>query len=93
MAAETLFQEPVSCDAAQTCSTAYQTTTSFTVQFTVGIGKAVTEWITGGFAVSEQWTTGNTYTCAGGSGDTVCTWYVNTELRTFKLPPDPKYQV
>ncbi|KAF8858500.1 hypothetical protein BDZ45DRAFT_714455 [Acephala macrosclerotiorum] len=33
------------------------------------------EWLTGGFDVSVSWTTGNTYSCTGNSGDTVCVWY------------------
>lgn len=55
----------------QSCSTEYST--EYSIEYSVSID-AGSEWISGGFSVAETWTTGNTYTCDGNPGDTVCVW-------------------
>ncbi|RYP57212.1 hypothetical protein DL770_010717 [Monosporascus sp. CRB-9-2] len=67
------LSENMQCGAAPTCSVGEQQSTSFTVGFTATVNPAA--WISGGFSVSQSWNTGNSYTCGGNSGDTVCVWY------------------
>ncbi|RYP43800.1 hypothetical protein DL768_009661 [Monosporascus sp. mg162] len=67
------LSENMQCGAAPTCSVGEQQSTSFTVGFTATANPAA--WISGGFSVTQSWVTGNSYTCSGNSGDTVCVWY------------------
>jgi hypothetical protein len=58
------------CASDSSCSVSQLTT------YTVGYTESATlaQWIGGGFSVSESFTTGNTYSCNGNAGDTVCVW-------------------
>ncbi|KAK4500860.1 hypothetical protein PRZ48_009052 [Zasmidium cellare] len=47
---------------------------SHTLMWSVNPGVIIDEWITGGFAVGESYTTGDTYTCDAAPGQTVCVW-------------------
>ena len=67
------LSETISCGSAAGCSVGNTDSKSYTVGFTATA--KLNEWISGGFSVSQTWTTGNTYTCNGASGDTVCIWY------------------
>ncbi|KAJ5601795.1 hypothetical protein N7510_011329 [Penicillium lagena] len=61
------------CGAAPSCTVGETESVSYTIGFSATA--TVDEWLTGGFDVSVSWTTGNTYSCTGASGDTVCVWY------------------
>jgi hypothetical protein len=65
------ISENNNCGAAPSCSVGETKTTSFTIGFSGGGSK----WVSGGFDVSKSWSTGNTYSCNGAKGDTVCIWY------------------
>lgn len=66
------LSQPLACDASPSCSVGQQESISYTIGFSATANPL--EWISGGFAVSETTTTGNSYTCGGGVGDTVCMW-------------------
>ncbi|KAI1812785.1 hypothetical protein GGS20DRAFT_587134 [Poronia punctata] len=68
------LSQTITCDQENGCSVGRQESESFTIGFSITSGSDITEWISGGFSVSESWTTGNSYTCNGGAGDTVCIW-------------------
>jgi len=57
------------------------------VSYTIGWTANLTpvSWISGGFSVSESWSTGNTYSCTGSTGEDVCVWY-NTAHTACKYP-------
>lgn len=55
------------------CSVGSQNSESITVGWTASASAA--GWISGGFGVTVTWTTGNSYTCNGNPGDTICVWY------------------
>ncbi|PCG96925.1 Hypothetical protein PENO1_065820 [Penicillium occitanis (nom. inval.)] len=67
------LSENINCGAADSCSVGQTESVSYTIGWTASA--TAEEWLTGGFAVSASWTTGNTYSCNGGSGDTICVWY------------------
>ncbi|KAF9761351.1 hypothetical protein IL306_003848 [Fusarium sp. DS 682] len=69
------LSENINCGNAQSCSVGKTDSESFTIGFTVSAGGPAATWISGGFGVSESWTTGNSYTCNGGPGETICIWY------------------
>ena len=69
------ISEIITCDQDAGCSAGESITESFSVSWSFGIGKKVTEWISGGFSVQESWSTGNNYVCQGAASDTVCIWY------------------
>ncbi|KAF5011964.1 hypothetical protein FDECE_1970 [Fusarium decemcellulare] len=70
------LSETISCSNAVSCSVGQTETTSFSIGFSVSLGDGPKGgWISGGFDVSKSWSTGNTYTCTGGPGETVCIWY------------------
>ncbi|KAF2758964.1 hypothetical protein EJ05DRAFT_499390 [Pseudovirgaria hyperparasitica] len=64
------LSQTITCDQENGCSTGQTETRSYTIGFSITGSPA--EWISGGFDVSTSWTTGNSYTCNGGPGDTVC---------------------
>ncbi|OQO06074.1 hypothetical protein B0A48_08662 [Cryoendolithus antarcticus] len=66
------LSETITCDQENGCTVGQQNSKSFTVGFT--FGRDILGWIDGGFGVEESWTTGNSYECNGGPGDTVCIW-------------------
>ena len=59
-----------------------------TIGFTIGIGKAITEWISGGFSVTTSWTTGN-WIIAPHSGD----WHAvaDTYRKIYEVDMNGKY--
>jgi hypothetical protein len=63
--------ETNTCSGGSDCSVAH--TTSETIGWTASMGGA--QWISGGFAVSESWTIGNSYSCSAHPGETVCVWH------------------
>ncbi|GIJ84868.1 hypothetical protein Asppvi_003719 [Aspergillus pseudoviridinutans] len=67
------LSENINCGASPSCSVGHEQSSSFSVEWSASA--AAFEWISGGFAVQEEWTTGNEYTCFGNQGDTVCVWY------------------
>ncbi|KAF5249676.1 hypothetical protein FANTH_4984 [Fusarium anthophilum] len=67
------LSENINCASAASCSVGQSDSTSFTIGWTAN--SAGPSWISGGFSVSESWTTGNSYTCNAGKGETVCIWY------------------
>ncbi|KAM0345650.1 hypothetical protein ACHAPU_006304 [Fusarium lateritium] len=67
------LSEVVNCGSAQSCSVGNTQSKSYTIGWTATFTPA--SWISGGFSVSESWTTGNTYSCNGGPGEDICVWY------------------
>ncbi|CAL5868549.1 uncharacterized protein PFLUO_LOCUS2776 [Penicillium psychrofluorescens] len=69
----TQLSENVNCGEATSCTVGQ----SESISYTIGWSATATafQWLTGGFAVSVTWTTGDTYSCTGSSNDTVCVWY------------------
>jgi len=50
---------------------------SYLTSYTIGWSASVTgtiNWLSGGFSVQESVTTGDTYTCSAGPGESVCVW-------------------
>lgn len=76
------LQEVVNCGTAQSCSVGNSQSISYTIGWTATLTPV--SWISGGFSVSESWSTGNTYTCTGSAGEDVCVWY-NTAHTACKL--------
>ncbi|KAF5975483.1 hypothetical protein FCOIX_7669 [Fusarium coicis] len=69
------LSENINCANAASCSVGQTDSTSYTIGWTAGASSPGGGWISGGFSVSESWTTGNSYTCNAGKGETVCIWY------------------
>ncbi|KAF5675860.1 hypothetical protein FCIRC_7232 [Fusarium circinatum] len=69
------LSENINCASAASCSVGQSDSTSYTIGWTAGVSSPEGGWISGGFSVSESWTTGNSYTCNAGKGETVCIWY------------------
>ncbi|KAF5660150.1 hypothetical protein FHETE_9123 [Fusarium heterosporum] len=70
------LSENINCGNAAGCTVGEMNSKSFTVSWSLGAsGINAYEWISAGFAVEEQWTTGSNYECNGDPGDTVCIWY------------------
>ena len=67
------LSETITCGQTAGCSVGSSNSKAYTVAFSATAKLA--EWISGGFSVSQSWTTGNSYTCNGAAGDTVCIWY------------------
>ncbi|KAH7129219.1 hypothetical protein EDB81DRAFT_661255 [Dactylonectria macrodidyma] len=67
------LSETISCSNAQSCSVGSLQSKSYTIGWSADASAA--GWLSGGFSVSTSWTTGNTYTCTGGPGETLCIWY------------------
>ncbi|KAF4994522.1 hypothetical protein FGRMN_5731 [Fusarium graminum] len=67
------LSEVMSCGSANSCSVSDSQSKSFTIGWTATANPA--EWISGGFSVTLSWTTGNSYSCSGGAGESVCIWY------------------
>ncbi|CEJ95201.1 hypothetical protein VHEMI10696 [[Torrubiella] hemipterigena] len=59
-------------DEQEGCSISRQDAKYYAVQFSGGISAL---WINAGFAVTQTTATGQTGTCNGGAGDTICVWY------------------
>jgi hypothetical protein len=86
--------EPILCSAVAGCSVSELT--SYTIGYTVSGG--IAQWISAGFSVEESFTTGNSYTCPGAAGDTVCVWvnlahtaYTVQDFRAGQCPnPGPQ---
>jgi hypothetical protein len=62
--------QPLQCSPGATCSVSELT--SYTIGWTADVGAS--QWISAGFSVTESWTSGDTYSCTGNPGDTVCVW-------------------
>ncbi|PWY75429.1 hypothetical protein BO70DRAFT_253382, partial [Aspergillus heteromorphus CBS 117.55] len=63
---------PCTLPSASPNSPSYSTTINWTSSATAA------HWTSGGFPVTQSWTTppsGNNHSCSGGAGDTVCLWY------------------
>ncbi|RBA17472.1 hypothetical protein FPRO05_02196 [Fusarium proliferatum] len=69
------LSENIDCANAASCSVGQTDSVSYTIGWTASAGGPSGNWISGGFSVSESWTTGNSYTCNGGKGETICIWY------------------
>ncbi|KAH6888424.1 hypothetical protein B0T10DRAFT_488155 [Thelonectria olida] len=67
------LSETIACGTADSCSVGSMNSRSFTIGWSADASAA--GWISGGFSVTETWTTGNTYTCTAGEGETICIWY------------------
>ncbi|CZR64860.1 uncharacterized protein PAC_14759 [Phialocephala subalpina] len=67
------LSENIDCATAPSCSVCQKESMSYTIGWSSSA--TADEWLTCGFDVSVSWTTGNTYSCTGNSGDTVCVWY------------------
>ncbi|RBR26133.1 uncharacterized protein FIESC28_01161 [Fusarium coffeatum] len=67
------LSEVVSCGSAPSCSVGNTQSVSYTIGWTASLTPV--SWISGGFSVSESWSTGNTYSCTGSTGEDVCVWY------------------
>ncbi|KAI0393448.1 hypothetical protein F5Y17DRAFT_309507 [Xylariaceae sp. FL0594] len=68
------LSQTITCDQSNGCSVGQQESESFSIGFSLSSGKQITEWLSGGFSVTKTWITGNSYTCNGGAGQTVCIW-------------------
>ncbi len=84
--------EPIQCSSDAGCSVSHLT--SYTIGYSASA--TIAQWIGGGFSVSESFTTGNTYTCNGNPGDTVCVWvnlahtaYTVQNFNSGECTPDP----
>lgn len=69
-----LTQVPHVCNGAEECSIGHEVSQSYTVAWSGGVSGF--DFFSGGFEVSESYTTGNTYTCTAKTGQTVCIWYI-----------------
>ncbi|KAK7418933.1 hypothetical protein QQX98_003636 [Neonectria punicea] len=67
------ISENIFCGASPSCAVGYEQSESYTIGFSVS--GDITSWLSGGFDVQKSWETGNSYTCYGAVGDTVCVWY------------------
>lgn len=67
-------QEANYCGQATECSVGHEVSKSYTVGWSGGVSGF--DFFSGGFEVQETWATGDTYTCTGKTGDTVCVWYI-----------------
>lgn len=69
-----LTQEVNDCGEATECSVGHEVSKSYTVGWSGGVSGF--DFFSGGFEVQESWATGDTYTCTGKTGETVCVWYI-----------------
>ncbi|KAL4894784.1 hypothetical protein BDV59DRAFT_164140 [Aspergillus ambiguus] len=67
------LSENLSCESAATCTVGAMQSKSYTIRWTASANSA--QWISGGFAVQQSWTTGLNYECTASSHQTVCIWY------------------
>ncbi|GKZ31583.1 hypothetical protein AbraIFM66950_000158 [Aspergillus brasiliensis] len=67
------LSENLDCGSAVHCTVGASQSKSYTVGWTATADAA--QWISGGFAVQESWTTGLDYQCTASSRQTVCIWY------------------
>ena len=63
----------MNCGDAPGCSVGQTNSVSYTLGWTATA--TAWQWLNAGFNVGVSWTTGNSYTCNGNKGDTVCVWY------------------
>ncbi|KAG7007337.1 hypothetical protein G7Y79_00010g028380 [Physcia stellaris] len=86
------LSENIDCSGdAQPCSVGESDSQSFTVGWSITTGPDDLEgWISGGFDVSETWTTGNTYNCGVAPGQVGCIWYktAHTAYTVHRVAPD-----
>lgn len=54
------------CGAAPGCTVGYTESEGLTITFSVNTDFGSDGWISAGFSVAKQWTTGNDYHCNGG---------------------------
>jgi len=64
------ISENINCGAAPSCTAGHSVSKSYNIGFSTSA--TLDAWLSGGFAVGKSWTTGNSYSCTGGRGDTVC---------------------
>ncbi|CAG7564520.1 unnamed protein product [Fusarium equiseti] len=76
------LSEVVNCGSAPSCSVGNTQSVSYTIGWTANLTPV--SWISGGFSVSESWSTGNTYCCTGSTGEDVCVWY-NTAHTAYSV--------
>lgn len=69
----TRWQEVIDCSTNPTCEAGRADSKAYAVTWTASASAG--GWTSGGFEVTEEWSTGNSYTCAGTSGDEICVWY------------------
>lgn len=63
----------MNCGTAPLCTVGQMQSSSYTIGWSAS--SSATTWISGGFDVSESWSTGDTYSCTANSNETVCVWY------------------
>ncbi|KAK5657172.1 hypothetical protein OQA88_3229 [Cercophora sp. LCS_1] len=66
------ISENLDCKGATQCTVGYQQSKSFSVGWTSTVGVS---WISGGFAVGQSWSTGNSYECTASKNERVCIKY------------------
>ncbi|XTI85243.1 hypothetical protein V2W45_235079 [Cenococcum geophilum] len=75
-----------------TCTVGFQQSESFTITF--GATAKINEWISASLSVARTTSTGNSYSCNGKDGETVCIWvgthhWEYSAKNTWK-PADPR---
>ncbi|PNY29396.1 Uncharacterized protein TCAP_00695 [Tolypocladium capitatum] len=68
------------CGNADSCTVGQSNSLSYTIGYSVTFNFGA--FYSGGFSVSETWTTGNNYGCGGHAGETLCLWY-NTGFTAY----------
>lgn len=66
-------QENLDCGDLDECAVSASTSKSYTIGWTATAN--VGQWISGGFAVEQNWETGSAYECTGHAHQTICLWY------------------
>ncbi|KAF4626835.1 hypothetical protein G7Y89_g11321 [Cudoniella acicularis] len=84
----TQVTEPLACNG-ESCNVGY--TETYTTQWSINAGVNV-GFFTGGFAVSESFAQGDTNTCDGVAGDTVCVWR-SVAYAAYTVQPDPSQPI
>ncbi|KAH7128026.1 hypothetical protein B0J13DRAFT_646174 [Dactylonectria estremocensis] len=84
------LSETIDCREAESCSVGKMDSESFTIGWSVTgneVGKKF--FASFGLSVTKSWTTGNTYTCNGARGQTVCIWYktAHTSYKVRNMKP------
>ncbi|KAK7415579.1 hypothetical protein QQZ08_012295 [Neonectria magnoliae] len=69
----TTYMENIFWGSSPPCAAGCEQSESYTIGFSVS--GDITSWLSGGFDPQKFWETGNSYTCYGAVGDTVCVWY------------------
>ncbi|RAK94345.1 hypothetical protein BO79DRAFT_261412 [Aspergillus costaricaensis CBS 115574] len=67
------LSENLDCGDLDECAVSASTSKSYTIGWTATAN--VGQWISGGFAVEQNWETGSAYECTGHAHQTICLWY------------------